>query len=85
MAAKSKLQGLLFSEKGRELPRADWVSIEELAEWWRVSTTTLRRELAEGRLSGFKLRGNVRISRREVNRYMRENTYRQANLLDAEF
>jgi excisionase family DNA binding protein len=67
------------------LPRHDIITLAELCAYWRVSETTLRREMERGELDGFKVGGQVRFHRKDVLAYQRDHTWRQMNLFDAEF
>lgn len=67
------------------LPRHDIITLAELCAYWRVSETTVRREMERGQLEGFKVGGQVRFERRRILRYQREHTWQQMNLFGEEF
>ncbi|MBX6316131.1 MAG: helix-turn-helix domain-containing protein [Isosphaeraceae bacterium] len=57
--------------QGREKPKA-FYSVAELAERWGVSTRTIYREVARGRLRRKHIGGQVRFAAADVESYERQ-------------
>ena len=47
-------------------------TIRELAARWKVSQSTIRREIVRGRLASLMIGGQLRFTRDEVGRYEKE-------------
>ncbi|MGK7344265.1 MAG: helix-turn-helix domain-containing protein [Candidatus Nitrospinota bacterium M3_3B_026] len=56
--------------KGREVcPPGVYFTTSQLARRWGVSAVTIIRLIEQGELSGLKIRGCYRISRRSIEKY----------------
>ena len=52
--------------------KAQYLSVRAFAEMLAVDDKTIRREITRGRLRAVRAAGCVRISREEINRYLRK-------------
>jgi excisionase family DNA binding protein len=50
-------------------------TVEEVAEYWRVSRMTVLRIIERGELLAIKIGGQYRISTQALEQYLKRNTY----------
>ena len=54
----------------------DLLTVQEVAEFWRVSTMTVYRIIKAGEIQAIRVGKNFRIPRTEVARYLERNVQR---------
>jgi len=48
------------------LPDKTWVTVGEVADYWRLSTDTVYRMIDDGELVAVRIRGSLRVRREQI-------------------
>lgn len=56
------------SPKGKNMPRKEVITAEEVAKYLRIHPYTVRRLAREGKLPGFKIGGQWRFKKEEIDK-----------------
>ena len=59
-------------------------TIKSLAELLQVSLSTVRREISEGRINWFKVRGQIRFKDSDIQRYLSQGQWKRRKVGNAE-